>query len=412
MTALYLHDDARARSFEPFALTRPTAELRAGVDLIRARWERAAGTQASGTITSAHLAAFEEAGSPPVITGGEIPAGSIIANSRCVIALDAFLGDAPGSAGGAQVWSCEGRVAAIRLGTALSVSMLAGANAALEQLVDGGVPAVAIEGHWLDEVWDLTRSLVMQLGEDIPKLARFRGASSGAPDHSIVLGDHDIFVEAGAVIEPQVCFDTEGGPIYVSRGATVRSFTRVGGPCFIGRESLVMGDRVAASAIGHHCRVHGEVSNSVFLAYANKAHEGFVGHSYFGRWVNLGAGTTTSNLKNTYGPVSLWTPEGIRDTGLQFLGTFAGDHAKTGIGLRLTTGTVLGAGANVFDRMPPKYVDPFTWGDGPPYGRYRLDKFLEVAARVMERRNVTLGEDCRRQLAAAYAAQWGGGEVR
>ncbi len=189
----------------------------------------------------------------------------------------------------------------------------------------------------------------------------------------------------------------------------MRSFTRVGGPCFVGRESLVMGDRVAASAIGDHCRVHGEVSNSVFLAFTNKAHDGFVGHSYLGRWVNLGAGTTTSNLKNTYGTVSLWTPDGIRDTGLQFLGTFAGDHAKTGIGLRLTTGTLLGAGSNVFDRMPPKYVDPFTWGDGAPYGRYRLDKFLEVAARVMERRNTVRGEGCRRQLAAAYAARWGGG---
>ena len=106
---------------------------------------------------------------------------------------------------------------------------------------------------------------------------------------------------------------------------------------------------MAASAIGHNCRVHGETSNSVFLAYSNKGHDGFVGHSYFGRWVNLGAGTTTSNLKNTYGPVSLWTPSGIRDSGLQFLGTFAGDHAKTGIGLRLTTGTVLGAGAPIVE---------------------------------------------------------------
>ena len=405
MTALYLHDDARARSFEPFALTRPAGELRAGVDLIRARWERAAGMPAAGTIAAAHLAAFEEAGAPPTVTTGHIAEGSLIASSRCVIALDAFLGDV--STG--RSWSCDGRIAAVRLDTPVSVAVLSDPDTTLEKLAGGGDEGRPIDGRWIDEVWHLTRDLVMQLGEDIPKLARFRGASSGAPSHSIVLGDADVFIEAGAVIEPQVCFDTQGGPIYVSRGATVRSFTRVGGPCFIGRDSLVMGDRVAASAIGDSCRVHGEVSNSVFLAYTNKAHDGFVGHSYFGRWVNLGAGTTTSNLKNTYGPVSLWTPEGIRDTGLQFLGTFAGDHAKTGIGLRLTTGTVLGAGANVFDRMPPKYVDPFTWGDGAPYGRYRLDKFLEVAARVMERRNVTLAESCRRQLSAAYAAHWGGG---
>ena len=405
MTALYIHDDARARNFEPFVLTRPVGELRAGVDLIRARWERAVGAHATATIAAPHLAAFEEAGAPPALTAGHVPEGALVASSRCVIGLDAFLGDVAGG----RAWSCDGRIAAVRLATATSVAALSDPATTLERLAGSGVPPVPIEGRWIDEVWDLTRDLVMQLGEDIPKLARFRGASSGAPPHSIVIGDDDVFIEAGAVIEPQVCFDTQGGPIYVSRGATVRSFTRVGGPCFIGRESLVMGDRVAASAIGDHCRVHGEVSNSVFLAYTNKAHDGFVGQSYFGRWVNLGAGTTTSNLKNTYGPVSLWTPEGIRNTGLQFLGTFAGDHAKTGIGLRLTTGTVLGAGANVFDRMPPKYVDPFTWGDGAPYGRYRLDKFLEVAERVMDRRQVVLGEGCRRQLSAAYAVHWGGG---
>lgn len=404
MSALYIHDDARARSFEPFALTRPAGELRAGVDLIRARWERAAGLQATGTIAAPHLAEFEEAGAPRAVTTGEIPAGSIIASSRCVIALDAALDGSSGS----QAWSCEGRIAAVRVAAPVRVSALAEPDAGLEGLVAAGGTPAAIRGRWIDEIWDLTRDLVVQLAEDIPKLARFRGASSGAPPHSIVLGDHEVFIEAGAVIEPQVCFDTQGGPIYISRGATVRSFTRVGGPCFVGRDSVVMGERVAACAIGESCRVHGEVSNSVFLAFTNKGHDGFVGHSYFGRWVNLGAGTTTSNLKNTYGPVSLWTPEGIRDTGQQFLGTFAGDHAKTGIGLRLTTGTVLGAGANVFDNMPPKYVDPFTWGDGAPYGRYRLDKFLEVAARVMERRNVTLGDRCRAQLSAAYAVHWGG----
>ena len=408
MTALYIHDDARARGFEPFALTRPAGELRAGVDLIRARWERAVGAPATATIAAPHLAAFEEVGASPTVTTGQVPEGALIASSRCVIALDAFLGDVAVG----RAWSCDGRIAAVRLDAAESVATLSDPEATLDRFVGKGATPVPIDGRWVDDIWDLTRDLVMQLGEDIPKLARFRGASSGAPSHSIVLGDDDVFIEAGAVIEPHVCFDTQGGPIYVSRGATVRSFTRVGGPCFIGRDSLVMGDRVAASAIGDSCRVHGEVSNSVFLAYTNKAHDGFVGHSYFGRWVNLGAGTTTSNLKNTYGPVSLWTPEGIRDTGLQFLGTFAGDHAKTGIGLRLTTGTVLGAGANVFDRMPPKYVDPFTWGDGAPYGRYRLDKFLEVASRVMERRNVTLGDSCRRQLSAAYVAQWGGGEGR
>jgi hypothetical protein len=117
--------------------------------------------------------------------------------------------------------------------------------------------------------------------------------------------------------------------------------------------------------------------------------------------VNLGAGTTTSNLKNTYGSVALWTPDGVRDTGLQFLGTLFGDHTKTGIGLRLTTGTVLGAAANVWDRMPPKVTPPFAWGGHAPYDTYDVEKFIQVAERAMARRHLTLSEKSRAQLRAA-----------
>jgi len=138
----------------------------------------------------------------------------------------------------------------------------------------------------------------------------------------------------------------------------------------------VLGGDVTGCSIGDVSKVRGEISSSIILGYSNKGHEGFVGHSYLGRWVNLGAGTTTSNLKNTYGTVSLWTPSGVRDSKMQFLGTMFGDHVKTGIGLRLTTGAVLGAGANVFDRMPPKRA-ALAWGAEPPYSVYRADKFLE-----------------------------------
>jgi hypothetical protein len=150
------------------------------------------------------------------------------------------------------------------------------------------------------------------------------------------------------------------------------------------------------------------VSMTVFLGHANKSHDGFVGHSYLGRWTNLGASTVTSNLKNTYGSVALWTPTGVRDTGMQFLGTMFGDHAKTAIATRLTTGTVIGAGANVFaTTMVPKVVAPFSWGgDSGDAPVYAVDKFVTVAERVMSRRHVALSERARRWLHAAHAARW------
>ncbi|MBI3792802.1 MAG: glucose-1-phosphate thymidylyltransferase, partial [Gemmatimonadetes bacterium] len=228
--------------------------------------------------------------------------------------------------------------------------------------------------------------------------------ASGAPSHAVVLGSHPVHVEAGAHVEPFVVLDATAGPILLRKGSTVQSFTRLVGPAVVGEQSTVVGDRIACVSIGEVCKVHGEVSNTIVLGHANKGHDGFVGHSVLGRWVNLGAGTITSNLKNTYGTVALWTPTGVRDSGLQFLGTMFGDHVKTGIGMRLTTGCVLGAGANVFEAMPPKMVAPFSWGTAAPYGTYALGKFLEVAQRMMARRHVELSASARRQLEQAYAA--------
>ncbi|GAC1695613.1 MAG: putative sugar nucleotidyl transferase [Gemmatimonadaceae bacterium] len=393
MTALYLYDDAVARRFAPFALTRPVSELRAGAMLIRRRWEYGLSMVADGAIVAPHLQSFEEQGAPQPVTG-DIPAGAIVANSRCVVALGGIPPDA-------SVWTCDGRIAAVRLARTLAPALMEGGARTLDSLADPDAARVEIAGWWLDEPWHLIRDLATHLSFDIIELGRHVGEST--PDRAIVIGVKPLFVDPDSIVEPQVCFDVTAGPILVGRGATVQAFTRLVGPCFIGDESWVAGDRIAATSIGEMCRVHGEVSTSIFVGHANKSHDGFVGHSVLGRWTNLGAGTTTSNLKNTYGTVALWTPDGIRDTGLVNLGALIGDHAKTGIGVRLTTGTVIGAGANVVGTtMPPKYVPPFSWGEAPRFDDYELEKFLGVAERVMARRSVALGERGRQHLTLAY----------
>jgi len=202
---------------------------------------------------------------------------------------------------------------------------------------------------------------------------------------------------SGAVIEPLVVFDVSAGPVMVRAGSVVRAFTRLAGPCAVGAGTQILGDRVSGCSIGDQCVVRGEISESIVIGQANKGHEGFVGHSVLGRWVNLGAGTITSNLKNSYGTVSLWTPEGVRDTGTVKLGSFFGDHVKTGIGARLTTGSVIGAGSNIYGSvMPPRYVPPFSWGDGDQLAEYRLEQFLTTTERAMSRRLVKLDDGTRR----------------
>ena len=396
MTAtLVLYDDARARRFEPFALTRPTGELRAGAELIRRRWERAAGVPATGFLGAPHLEAFQEFDAPPAVRG-TLAAGTIIANARCAVALDAALDAAPGAT---LAWRCDGRTAPVRLSSPLDASQLADGTFDLESVATGA--GADIRGWWMDDVWDLVGKLAAMLGADIAVLAR---EAEDPPSHVVVLGAQGAHVERGAYFEPYVLIDATDGPVLVRRGARIAALTRLTGPCVIGQDVQVLGGTIRGCSIGEDSRVRGELSGTVFVGHANKAHDGFVGHSVLGRWVNVGAGTITSNLKNSYGEVSLWTPEGVRQTGQTFLGAFIGDHAKLAIGTRLTTGSVVGAGANVFgSAMPPKFVPPFAWGDVPPFKEYDLGKFLEVAARVLARRGATLGEHGRLALSAAWA---------
>lgn len=397
------YDDARARQFEPFALTRPFSEMRVGALLVRERWTMASGRTARGVLAAPTLRDFREPGAPPAARG-VLPAGTLVVQSRCAIALAPL-------PSGARVLRCDGRVAAVRLAVDEPVTAFADGTLTLEALAQrhhGRHQGSPVTGHWCDEVWDVIRWLTPLLGDDVAALASHLSCAAVVLDSptTTILGGGTVWVEPGAHIEPHTVFDTSSGPILLRRDARVQAFSRVQGPCYVGVGTTISGGRVGGSALGDTCKVNGEVSASVFVGHANKGHDGFVGHSILGRWVNLGAGTTTSNLKNTYGAVALWTPDGVRDTGLQFLGSLFGDHVKTGIGVRLTTGCVLGAGANVVDQMPPKVVAPFSWGSGAPYSTYAVEKFLETAARVMGRRAVVLDAAGARHLRRAFAHRW------
>ena len=397
MSALYFYDDARARQFEPFALTRPACELRAGTSLIRRRWESATSLESAGFLSSPHLTHFEEAGAPrSVAAKSEIPAGSVLINSRCVIPLDVELERF-------DLLMCDGAACAVRLARALPASQFADGSVDIGS-IQTSLGGRKIKGRWMNEVWDYVATLTEQLMEDIP--SRAKSLEATAKTNAATIGDHGIFVEEGAEIGPQVVLDASAGPILIRSGSVIAPFTHLVGPVAVGRGTQILGDRVATSAIGDDCKVRGEFSNSIVLGDSNKGHAGFVGHSYLGRWVNLGALTTTSNLKNTYGPVQLWTPSGVRSTGQQFFGTLFGDHVKTGIGTMLSTGTVIGAGANVFGSTAPKVVPPFAWGDREPYDTYQVAKFLAVAERVMSRRHVELGEGARKHLTEVHKRRW------
>jgi UDP-N-acetylglucosamine diphosphorylase/glucosamine-1-phosphate N-acetyltransferase len=396
---IFLLDDARARRFEPFSTSRPLSEMRVGALVQRQRWQQVLRASCQGAIVAPHLAGFEEFDAPPH-HGSDVPAGAWLVNSRAVPTLLA-------AESAATVLVIDQQVAAVRLAAPVAQDQLHDPQFTLDDVLPDAGPTTTIPGLWLEEVWDIVGQLQSLLLRDIPALVPALGARPLSQDGVTVLGDHGVFVAEGATVEPQVVFDTTAGPVLLSRGASVQAFSRVVGPCFVGESSAILGGRVSGCSIGEVCRVHGEVSVTTFVGHANKGHDGFVGHSVLGRWVNLGSGTITSNLKNTYGTVSLWTPDGLVDTGMQFLGTLFGDHAKTGIGLRLTTGCVIGTGANVYDNMPPKAVAPFSWGGSVPYAEFAVDKFVEMAERMMVRRQVGLTDDARQWWRQVHAGATG-----
>jgi UDP-N-acetylglucosamine diphosphorylase/glucosamine-1-phosphate N-acetyltransferase len=241
-----------------------------------------------------------------------------------------------------------------------------------------------------------------QLKEDIPIF--FSARRSPAPEGVSVLGNGILSVGDEVQIEPGVVLDLRKGPIRLSDGVEIRSHTRLAGPSFVGAGSSLLGGVLSEVSIGPVCKVRGEVETSVILGFSNKAHDGFLGHAYLGRWVNLGAFTTNSDLKNNYGPVRIGSPRGLLETGILKAGCFLGDHVKTGIGTLFNTGTVVGAGSNLFGgAMPPSYVPPFSWGSGHDLSEYRVDKFLETASKAMARREIELDPGTRSLLEKAFA---------
>jgi UDP-N-acetylglucosamine diphosphorylase/glucosamine-1-phosphate N-acetyltransferase len=205
-----------------------------------------------------------------------------------------------------------------------------------------------------------------------------------------LLAEENIHVAAGAKIKPGVVLDAEDGPIFIDEGATIMANASLQGPLYVGRNSTIkMGAKIyEGTSIGPVCKVGGEVEESIFHAYSNKQHDGFLGHSYLGEWVNLGADTNNSDLKNNYGTVRVRIDGKTIDSGLLFVGLFMGDHAKSGINTMFNTGTVVGVMSNVFGAdYPDKFIPSFTWGGAASGETYACDKALEVARRVMARRN-------------------------
>lgn len=251
------------------------------------------------------------------------------------------------------------------------------------------LPHTMPQARLVDSLWDLVHWNDESLVEDFAHLDD-HPAEPAPPGPYHLIRPEDVWVDRGATLAPGCVLDASRGPIMIGANASIGANAVLTGPCWIGPWSRVrpLTHVREGTSIGTGCTIGGEVAHSIFLDYSNKGHEGYVGHSYVGKWVNLGSGTTTSNLKNTYGQIRARAGDREADTGRQFLGAAIGDHAKTGIVTRLMAGTYLGfASMLASSRIAPKLVPSYTFLTDEKSEPYELTKAMEVARRVFARRD-------------------------
>jgi UDP-N-acetylglucosamine diphosphorylase / glucose-1-phosphate thymidylyltransferase / UDP-N-acetylgalactosamine diphosphorylase / glucosamine-1-phosphate N-acetyltransferase / galactosamine-1-phosphate N-acetyltransferase len=247
--------------------------------------------------------------------------------------------------------------------------------------------------HWWDYLTQLSHNLLQDF-ESFPNKSLIEGHLS---TFSILTNDNNMFIHRQSTIKEFTSLDASNGPIFIDAGVLIHPFVSIIGPCYIGKNSIINAHTtISNSYVGEHCKIGGEVKNSIIQSYSNKAHDGFLGDSLVGEWVNLGAGTTTSNLKLSYGNIrsSNNASKETMDTKKQFLGTLFGDYVKTGIQSAFECGAIISSACSLYGTaVHPKFVPPFTWGNATEYQNQNMAAFVETLERTMARRNITLSDE-------------------
>jgi UDP-N-acetylglucosamine diphosphorylase / glucose-1-phosphate thymidylyltransferase / UDP-N-acetylgalactosamine diphosphorylase / glucosamine-1-phosphate N-acetyltransferase / galactosamine-1-phosphate N-acetyltransferase len=393
---LCLVEDHAVAGLEPLTLTRPMYELALGASSLGSKIARAVGVGPGPVRRAAlirpYLAAIQRQRDPHTTLNNRdwLARGPVIvANSRWVPPASFVL---PAD-GAPWVGQCQGQPALAFVGAELAARLEAtNVDDWFDELVSRA-DHIDVQGDWIVRPWDLVSLNNEHIVRDFHDQARV-GVSNRHLATLALVGPADrLSIHESARIDPYTVFDTTNGPITVEAGVWVQPFTRVEGPCYIGRDThLFRANLRGGVTVGPTCRIGGEVESSIVHGHSNKYHEGFLGHAYIGEWVNLGAITSNSDLRNDYGEVFVPLQGDPVATGQAKVGCFIGDHTRTGLGTMLNTGTAIGVMCNVLPAGPllPKHVPSFS---AVLYGRvapgFPLEQMMATARIVMGRRGQT-----------------------
>jgi UDP-N-acetylglucosamine diphosphorylase/glucosamine-1-phosphate N-acetyltransferase len=399
------YEDESAANFHPIACLRPVFELLCGHFTVRERALRFLPVSAWGVYCRELLAETYRESHPEAVVNRltwlqeDI---TLLINARWLCASRDFAECDPDAAG-----IIDGEVAWVSVDPDEAPLFAAQDwDAAVQQLARTR-RRVKSPGRLAHYPWDLVSHNAEQIAADFA--ARHKpGPQRSASSQVALVGDpKEVHIDPSAQIDPFVVFDARQGPIFVDAEALVQAFTRVEGPCYVGRGTQLFRTNLrAGSSLGPVCRVGGEVEGSILHGYVNKYHDGFLGHAYVAPWCNLGALTTNSDLKNDYSTVRVpLTGEPI-ETGQKKVGCFVGDHTKTAIGSCFNTGTSVGVMCQVLPggELLPKHIPSFSrvWHGEIAEG-FPIERNLETARAAMERRGIELTAAQERLLRRLHA---------
>lgn len=364
----------------PLSYTRPIADFLVGITTLRKKWE----SFLAGEFSYSTVGYLSEKYPMKAAEENLFIASNIIATEQLARRLDSL---EPG----------EVLMADTMAGQRVLVGFKGGANR-LDEVIHS-MPAGIVYEEKVDAinyVYDIFLLNGRQIESDFDVLTAGREGQS-IPRSNTVIGDSErIYIESGAIVEG-VVLNASHGPIYVGRHVEIMEGSCLRGPIALGEHSTVnMGTRIyPGTSLGPWCKVGGELNNVVIFGFTNKAHDGFLGNSVIGEWCNLGAGCVASNLKNDYTEIKLWNYPSHRflRTGLQFCGLIMADHSKAGINTMFNTATVVGVGVNIHGSgFPRNFIASFSEGGPSGFTDLPMEKFFDIAKRMMARRGRSLSE--------------------
>ncbi|HLP95690.1 MAG TPA: GlmU family protein [Saprospiraceae bacterium] len=381
MANIILFDTDARDHLLPLTATRPMGELRVGMLTLREKWER----RLRGTVSYITQEYLQEKYPIHIEEENLIINGGIIPNDALCKSIE--------SLGLNEALLLNGELIAARLNEAQFELLLGEEEVhALQGIeLDSSAPVVEIK-----RLWELTRLNDQALRDDYALITSGRKSTPVSHTNQIVGPLENLFLEDGVTME-YCTLNLNAGPIYIGSGTEVMEGCMLRGPIAIGENCILkMGAKIyGPTTFGPGCRAGGEITRSIFMANANKAHDGYLGDSVLGEWCNLGADTNNSNLKNNYSEVKLWdyVSERFEKSGQQFVGLIMGDHSKCAINTMFNTGTVVGVFANIYGAgFPRNFIPDFSWGGPDGYRTYKFQDACETAALVMNRRKQTFTE--------------------